>query len=131
MIKKIGLKTAATASVIIAVVTILIHLLVILQIIPYTWINGGRSASFEAASQASWVSIIILVIFIFIYLWAGRIIPITRFKRLFTVILWLMFAYACLGIIMQFLGTPFEKAVTGVLCILNAIATFRLAIKKR
>ncbi len=131
MIKRIGLKTAGMASVIIAVITIIIHLLVILQIMPYTWINGGRSASFEAASQASLVSIAILLIFSFIYLWAGQIIRITKFKRLLTVILWLMFAYACLGIVMQFLGTPFEKAVTGVLCILNALATFRLAIEKR
>jgi fumarate reductase subunit D len=115
----------------IAIVTIAVHLLVIQQIMPFTWINGGRSASFEIARQTSLISIVVLLIIIFISLWASQIIHISKFKNLLKVILWILFGYACLSIVMQFLGTTFEKCFTSILCILNAIVTFRLAIERR
>jgi hypothetical protein len=131
MIKRISLKTAGIISVVIALITIAIHTLVILKVMSFAWINGGRSETFEIAKQTSTISIMILIVIIFISLWACEIIHFTRFKKLLSAILWIYFAYACIGIILQFLGTPFERFFTSILCIINAIAAFRLAIEKR
>lgn len=131
MIKKINLKTAGIISAAIAFITIIIHTLVIMKVMPFTWIGGGRSESFEIAKQSSTLSIIILMAGIFISLWACGIIPIKKFKMVLSVILWISFVFACLGAILQFLGTPFEKVFTSILCIINAIVTYRLAIEKR
>ena len=131
MLKKINLKTAGIISVVIAMITITIHTLVILKVMPFTWINGGRSGTFEIAKQTSTISIIILIAGIFISLWACGIIRYLKFTRVLTAILWISFAYNCIGIILQFLGTPFENLFTSILCIINAIVTYRLAIEKR
>jgi len=131
MIKKINLRTAGLISVVISLITIAIHTLVIFKVMPFTWINGGRSETFEIAKQTSTISIIILIVGIFISFWACGIIHFKKFKKLLTAILWISFAYACIGIILQLIGTPFERFFTSILCIINAIATFRLAIEKR
>ena len=131
MIRKINLKTAGIISVAVAIIAIMIHTLVILKVMPFAWVSGGRSETFEVAKQTSTVSIIILAVSIFISLWACEIIHLKGFKRFLSVILWISFAYDCIGIILQFLGTPFEKLFTSVLCIINAIVAYRLAIEKR
>lgn len=131
MIKRINLKTAGIVSVVIALITIMIHTLVLLKVMPFIWINGGRSATFEIAKQTSMISIIILLVSIFISLWACGIIHFKKFKKLLSAILWISFAYACIGTVLQFLGTPFERFFTSILCIINVVVTFRLAIEKR
>ncbi|AHF08422.1 hypothetical protein DESME_02330 [Desulfitobacterium metallireducens DSM 15288] len=64
--KKMNLKIAGIISVMVALITIAIHTLVILKIMPFSWINGGRSETFEIAKQTSTISIIILIFSIII-----------------------------------------------------------------
>ncbi|AJA47027.1 hypothetical protein CPAST_c09270 [Clostridium pasteurianum DSM 525 = ATCC 6013] len=56
-IRKVHIKKAGICSVTIGVINIIIHILIITQIMPYTWVNGGRSGSFELARQTSLSSI--------------------------------------------------------------------------
>ena len=101
---------------------------------PYTWINGGRSASYEAARQASINSIPLFLIGILIALIASGIIRM-RWNAVLKIIIliWLWFGvlFSSLGCIFQLLGTPFEKLVMSLVCATSVIAGIRLATEKR
>lgn len=131
MIKKISLKTAGSICILISILTIIFHLLVIFKIMPFTWINGGMSETFEIALKTSFIGIVILLLWIPIYVVAGGWISLKKFKWLLTTLLWVIFVFSSVSIVLQFLGTPFEKMCTSFLSIINAIMTFRLAIEKR
>lgn len=131
MIKKISLKTAGSTCILISILTIIFHLLVIFKIMPFTWINGGMSETFEIALKTSFIGIVILLLWIPIYVVAGGWISLKKFKWLLTTLLWVIFVFSSVSIVLQFLGTPFEKMCTSFLSIINAIMTFRLAIEKR
>lgn len=134
MIKKIGLRQAGYIYIAMSILTIFIQLLVIFRLIPYKWINGGRIATYEATLQTSINGIIIFTVLILIALIACGVINFkwNNFtKIIFTVLLWIVVAFACFGLIAQLLGTPFEKAVMSVICAISIIAGIRLAIEKR
>lgn len=75
-IRKFDLKKAGYGACIIGLFNIMVHMFVIFQIIPYAWVNGGRTASQVAAQEISVSSILITVINILIALVATQIIPI-------------------------------------------------------
>jgi hypothetical protein len=126
------LNTAGIINIVAIVVAIIVHLLVILQAIPYTWINGGRSVSLEAQQQTSVISIVVLIIMALINIyfvkansWSNVLFVIRA------TVLWLLFAYSVVGTVIQLIGTPFEKICMSLLCIVNVGMYFRLAIEKR
>jgi hypothetical protein len=134
MIKKLNLKMAGIISIAVAGLTIIVHLLVIFQVMPYTWINGGRSVSYEAACQTSISSIVILLIGMPINLIASKIIPIKLNKFwavILTVILWLGVPFTCAGVILQLLGSMFEKCCMSIINFLAAVVSIRIALEKR
>ncbi len=134
MIKKIGLKQAGLIYISMSIITIIVHLLVIFQIMPYTWTNGGRSATYEIARQTSINSIPYFVIGFPIILMACGIIPVkwnSITKKVLSLWLWIGVALASLGFIMQLLGTPFEKGIMSLVCAISVITGIRLAIEKR
>ena len=113
-IRRFDLKKAGYVSVLIGIINILVHILVITGIIPYLWVNGGRSESFSAAQSTSFSSILITIISILITVIASQIIPI-RFNKFWgiviSVFLIVTLPLSFIGIIFQFLGTIFEKCV--------------------
>ncbi|QFJ55101.1 hypothetical protein [Pseudobutyrivibrio xylanivorans] len=133
-IRKSSLKTAGFISVAIGLLTILVHVLVITGVLPYLWINGGRSESFEAAKQTSFSSIIIILVSIVITIIASQIIPI-KFNKFWgiviSVFLIVTLPLSFFGIIEQFLGTMFEKCVMSIVTIVGFIADARIAFEKR
>ena len=133
-IRKFSLKKAGFISVAIGLLTIIVHVLVITGIIPYLWVNGGRSESFEVAQQTSFSSIIIILISIIITIIASQIIPI-KFNKFWgiviSVILIVTLPLSFFGIIEQFLGTMFEKCVMSIVTIVGFIADTRIAFEKR
>jgi hypothetical protein len=134
MIKKIGLKQAGLIYITMSIITVIVHLLVIFRLMPYTWINGGRSATYEIARQTSINSIPYFIIVIAIALLVCGIIRVrwnSVVKKIISILLWIMVAYTCLGLIFQLLGTPFEKTVMSVVCVISIIMEIRLAIEKR
>ena len=134
MIKKLDLKMAGIISIAIAVLTIAVHLLVVFQVMPYTWINGGRSASYEIARQTSINSVIIFLFGMPITLIACRIIPVKLNKFwtvLLTVYLWINVLLTCIGVAEQLLGTIFEKCCMSIVVLVALIVGLRIALEKR
>jgi putative effector of murein hydrolase LrgA (UPF0299 family) len=129
LIRKLSLKTAGYINIAAISASVIVHLLLIFQTIPYTYLNGGRSPTLTAARQTSIISIIILFLMILINLWA--VLFKEKFTSLLKALLWLLFVYSVFGTIQQFLGTTFEKVGMSILCIINVIMYFRLAIEKR
>jgi|GEM_PF-1005742 len=133
-IRRFDLKKAGYVSVLIGIINILVHILVITGIIPYLWVNGGRSESFSAAQSTSFSSIIITLISILITVIASQIIPI-RFNKFWgiviSVFLIVTLPLSFIEIIFQFLGTIFEKCVTSIVTIVGFCADTRIAFEKR
>ena len=104
------------------------------HILPYNWINGGRSISYQAAFQTSLSSIIAILISILITLIASKIIPL-RLNKFWTILLiiwlWIGIPLDMIGIAQQFLGTTFEKSCMSIVTILGCMTDFRIALEKR
>ena len=124
------MKTAVFMGIIFYSLTILIHVLIISGIIPFTWVNGGRSESFAAQLPISIISIIISIIGGVFTLIVGRNI-LYKYKRGITVICWFFVVLWSFGFIQQLFGTPFEKMVCSLILLLGVISNLRMAIEKR
>ncbi len=134
MIKRIGVKQAGKIYISMNILTVIVHLLVIFGMIPYTWTNGGRSATYETARQISLNSIPYFVVLTGIVLVSSGFVKVkwnSVTKTIISILLWINVAYTFLGLIFQFLGTPFEKVVMSLVCITCIIMGIRLAIEKR
>lgn len=133
-IRKINLKKAGIGACIVGLINIAVHLLVIIQIIPYTWINGGGSESQIAAKELSKSSIIITLFNILIALIASQIIPVKLnkfFGKALSIFLIITLPLGFVGIIQQFLGTMFEKNIMSVITIIGFCCDVRIAFEKR
>ncbi len=129
-LNQISLKTAVWMSVVFYILAIAVQTLVITKIIPYNWVNGGFSESYDAQLALSINSIVLLVVMFLLTLIAGNVIK-TKFKKPLTVICWIMSIYWVIGLIMQLIGTPFERFVISWTILLGLISSLRLAIEKR
>ena len=133
-IRSTSLKKAGYISIAVGMINIVLHILVITAVLPYQWVNGGRTASYTDAVSISSSSIVITVISMFITLLAAQIIPV-HFNRFFgialSVFLIATLPFDVIGIIQQFLGTPFEKCFTSILTIVVFLADTRVAFEKR
>ena len=133
-IRKFDLRKAGICSAVIGGVNIIVHILVIANIIPYLWVNGGRTESFAVAQQTSISSIVMTIINILIALIASQIIPIKLNKFggiVLSAFLIITLPLTLVGVIQQFLGTTFEKCVMGVVTIIGFCADTRIAFEKR
>lgn len=133
-IRRFNLKKAGICSIVIGGINIIVHILVIVDIIPYLWVNGGRTESFVVAQQISTSSIIMTIISILITLIASQIIPIklNKFWRItLSIFLIITLPLTLMGVIQQFLGTTFEKCVMGIVTVIGFCADTRIAFEKR
>ncbi len=128
-LKKAGLINLAVGG-----INVLIHISVIAGLLPYTWVNGGRTENFEMACSVSYSSIVMTLIGMIITLFAAKFIPV-KFNRFwgiaFTVLLMAMLPLAFVGVVQQFLGTLFEKCFCSILTIAGFLTSFRIAFEKR
>lgn len=85
---------------------ITVHVLVIAKVIPYTWVNGGRSASYQAQAGQSIVSIVLLG---GLYLLVRKIITSATHNKWHGIILYVLASLWGLGYVMQLLGSQFER----------------------
>ena len=128
-LRKINMKTAVFMGICFYSLTILIHVLIIIGIIPFTWVNGGRSESIATQLPISIINTIISIIGGLFTLIAGGNIP-CKYKRAITVICWFFVVLWSFGFIQQLLGTPFEKMVCSLILLLGVISNLRMAIEK-
>lgn len=129
-LRKMNIKTAVFMGICFYSLTILIHVLIISGIIPFTWVNGGRSDSFASQLPISITSIIISIIGGFFTLIIEENM-LYKYKRGITTICWLGAVLWSFGFILQLLGTPFEKIVCSLVLLLGVISHLRMAIEKR
>lgn len=123
-------KVAAYLNIAVIMIGIIVHLLVIFQLLPFSWINGGRSETLASAQQTSIISIVILIAMILINLWACKLFTIEKPKMILKVLLWILLVYSLFGVLQQLLGTPFEMFCMSILCIINVVMYFRLVSEK-
>ena len=129
-LRKINMKTAVFMGICFYSLTILIHVLILSGIIPFTWVNGGRSDSFATQLPISIINIIISIIGgVFTLIVGGNILY--KYKRGITTICWVFVVLWSFGFILQLLGTPFEKLVCSFVLLLGIISNLRMAIEKR
>ncbi|WP_438312996.1 hypothetical protein [Sporosarcina sp. FA9] len=129
-LRKINMNAAVFMGICFYTLTILIHVLIIIDIIPFTWVNGGRSESFATQLPISIINTIISIIGgVFTLIVGGNILY--KYKKGITVICWFFVALWSFGFIQQLLGTPFEKLVCSLILLLGVISNLRMAIEKR
>ena len=124
------MKTAVFLGIIFYSLTLLIHFLIISQMIPFTWVNGGRSESFAAQLPISVVNIVISIIGVIFTLIVGRMKR-YKYKKGITVICWFFVVLWSIGFIQQLFGTPFEKMVCSFVLLIGMISNLRMAIEKK
>ena len=133
-VRQFSLRKAGIINLSIGLINILIHVLVILKILPFTWVNGGRSENYEAACSLAVSSIAIMLITMLLTFISSDIVPI-KFNRFFgillSVILVILLPFSFMGIVLQFLGTMFEKSFCSILTIVSFLGAFRIAVEKR
>ncbi|MGX4599106.1 hypothetical protein [Faecalimicrobium sp. JNUCC 81] len=131
LIKGISVEVAGYLAVTMLVLIIIVHGLIILKILPYTWINGGKSTSYESQRKQSILGIIVLTISIVLLLVASEIITVSIPSILFSIVhivLWIMVILLVVSIIMQLLGTYFEKYVMSIIAFILLVCVLRIAI---
>ncbi|MGE7903542.1 hypothetical protein ACQKNS_03975 [Peribacillus sp. NPDC094092] len=129
-VRKIELKIAVFMGICFYGITLLLHVLIISGVIPFTWVNGGRSDSFAAQLPISIISIIICIMGGFFTKIVGGN-RLYKHKRGRTVICWFFVVLWSFGFLQQLLGTPFEKMFCSLLVLLGVISNLRMAIEKR
>ena len=133
-IRKFDLKKTGIVNVSAGLINIIVHVLVILKILPYQWVNGGRTESYEIACQISVGSIVVMIVCVLITLIACKIIPLklNRFWGIaLSVLLIAMLPLSLLGVVQQFLGTLFEKCVMSIVALVAFCTATRIAFEKR
>ncbi len=129
-LRKVNMKTAVYMGICFYSLTFLIQILIITGIIPFTWVNGGRSESIATQLPISIINLIISIIGgTFTLLVGGNILY--KYKRGITVICWFFVVLWSFGFIQQLFGTPFEKMVCSFILFLGVISNLRMAIEKR
>ncbi len=133
-IRKFDLKKTGFVNVSVCFVNIIVHVLVILKVLPFQWVNGGRTESYEMACQISVASIVVMIVCILITLIACKIIPLklNRFLGIaLSVLLIAMLPLSLLSVVQQFLGTLFEKCVMSAVAAIGFCSAARIAFEKR
>ncbi|MFX3672897.1 MAG: hypothetical protein ACE3JQ_00420 [Paenisporosarcina sp.] len=129
-LRKVNMKTAVYMGICFYSLTFLIQVLIISGIIPFTWVNGGRSESLATQLPISIINIIISIIGgVFTLIVGGNMLY--KYKRGITVMCWFFVVLWSFGFMQQLLGTPFEKMVMSLILLLGVISNMRMAIEKR
>ena len=129
-LRKMNMKTAVLTVVHFTMSKSFFNVLIISGIIPFTWVNGGRSESFATQLPISIINIIISIFGgVFTLFVNGNILY--KYKRGVSIICWVFVVLWSFGFILQLLGTPFEKMVCSFILILGVISNLRMAIEER
>ena len=106
---KLNRKTAGKVIIMLNLFTICVFLLVILKILPYESISGGRLESYDEAVRTATTSIVMLIYGIPVIAAASGLIQVKAFKKLY--IGWLIFALILMVVLF------FEASIMGVIVI--------------
>lgn len=107
-------------------IVLLTHILIIAKIIPFGWINGGRSASYDAQLQISIPNLGIACVG-FLYIFSNQKFQSLQRNKLFRVFKWALVPFWIFSFALQFLGTRFEIFVMSPIILLGIYVHIRLA----
>jgi hypothetical protein len=112
--------------------TIIFHLLVIIQIIPFEIVWGGRLTSLQQMYVSETISVSLNVLFLFIVLIQMKMLNWPIAPKVITVFLWLMFALFALNTLGNLLSiNSLEKMIFTPVTILLSIFCLILALPKK
>jgi len=108
---------------------LLIHVLIIVKVIPFNWINGGRSESYDSQLQIS-ISNLGIVLIGFLYVYVNQKFQKFRISKIFKIIKWGLVPFWGFSLVLQFLGTPFEIFIMSPIVLFGIYVHVRLALLK-
>lgn len=131
MINRLPFKFAINTMLIILSMVILFHVLVLIQIIPYTIVWAGKIDNLKEMRLFELVSIIINVLMIIIIAIKGNYINLKIPENLIRIFLWLLVVLFSLNTIGNlFAKSSFETIVFTPLTFIMAILCFRIVMEK-
>lgn len=124
----VSIADRATLSLVLAFYTaaLVTQILVIFKIIPYQWVNGGMSVSYDSQVVQSVVSIVMtLLLFVFVMRMVSLkgCLKVWQRRSLYVITAWWT-----LGLL-QLIGTPFERYVMSLVLLLGVVGHVILARK--
>ncbi len=117
-IKDVSTNTIKQLIVIFYVSALFVQVLVIMKAIPYDWVNGGMSKSYEVQAVQSCISLVVLAgLFVFVLKMLTRGASSRKLRILYVITLFLL-----IGLTMQLLGTTFEQYYLSLLLLLGVVS---------
>ncbi len=104
--------------------SISIHLLVLIKVIPYDWVSGGQSESYQVQAVQSGISIIVLLCLALLCRKIAATKPASVKWQVIT--LYALTVFWSIGLLMQLLGTNFERYAMSPVLLLGVISHFVL-----
>ncbi|MED3727479.1 hypothetical protein HPB58_13755 [Priestia filamentosa] len=131
MKKLISMKMASYIILAINTMALFMHGLILLNILPYGFVWGGRLKRQEGVILFEMISILIQIVFISIVAVKAGYILKGKFKRTSNIGIWAIFAVMILNSLGNLASHSFlETVVMTPITILLALLVFRLAIEK-
>lgn len=133
LIKRIPLNAAFVMATCFYGLTLLLHILVLVQVIPYNWVNGGHLNSYDEQIPVTFANMFIAVMGLLFNFYAkykrGQLGKNDgKSEKAMTIIFWVLTGIWTLSFLMQLLGTPFERYGLSILLILGIVSHLRLAL---
>jgi hypothetical protein len=126
LLRKIGFEDAILLGALFYCLTIIVHLAVLNNVIPLQWINGGMSETYESQLPLSIFNIALGLLGL-VYVQYASYKPSSRTVKLIAYVLSITYG---LALIMQLLGTPFEKIVMTPILLCGLLSHIRLSMNE-
>jgi len=125
-------KTSSLVLTIIFSLTIIFHIIVVLGIIPYNMVWGGRIKSKEDLYVFEAISVGLNLLFLLVVLVKGNFVKIAFSPRLINMLLWFMCIIFTLNTVGNlFAIEPLEKYIFTPITLVIAVLSFILSVSKK
>jgi hypothetical protein len=124
LLRKVSFKTAIIMGNLFYFTTIMVHILIFTHIIPQNWISGGMVSSSEIQTQISIFNLVLSIVGLLFIQWANH----SRESNTVRLVAMTLSVVWTVGLIMQLLGTPFEKLFMSLVLLSGLISHLRLSI---
>ena len=127
IIKIFNNKVAGIMFIIFNTIVIFIEALIILKLLPYNIIGGGRLENYSYTFITAFASIIILLIEIIFIIIVQKYNSNGKSNLFIKITLWIIFSYLCINLIGNILSkTLFEKIFMGIICVIQLINIIKI-----
>ncbi len=131
MIKIIGFKFAINTLILLLIFTLLYHLAIVTELIPYSTVWGGHLEEKSQMYKYELFSAVVNLVILSIIAIKGSYINVKISPLTITIFLWIftvMFTFNSIGNLLS--NSSFETMIFTPLSILSAVLCFRLAVEK-